>query len=271
MSLSVPDGAGPAEFYRRFHVRVRKSVARRLHARGIGCSQCDAPMHHMFVHLEATPPRPGAAWGYEHVGWLDWVDSAASHAASAASGAPLCAYHAVLDRVRRRAEPWSPVGPDCGAVDVAPKRELHTTLLRGMGGACASCARPPDPVYGFVGFDANHIVCKRAGGPKDRALSYYWLEWGCASTKQRALNLEALRMPIAVARPLMVHEASLCNCLCRTCHERTTDTQNGTVVDWSEVQAWLSDRVAPAVVRALCGYPDVLEVTLGGAVTPTGA
>lgn len=249
----------PRDFVHRYGVRVRKSLSRELARRGTTCRLCPSPVHHAYIELGCTDEALDAPWGYAQRSWLDWLDRVVPAAPA------LCAYHRLLARVKAHPD-WVPVRPDHPhAVDVERKRGLHSRLVAAMGGVCATCGRAPDPAHPWVGFDLNHVVCLRAGGDKDRALSYYWLDWSQhqpPSKKQRLLNREGLAMTYEDAEQRMRREATKCDVQCRSCHEAITDAQNKHDVSWGWVLGELERRIAPGVVRALCGYPDTIQINI---------
>ena len=249
---------GPGAFPH--EAQLRQALAREAHRAGVTCGRCSSPLHHTHMPRFTAPKGP---WGYDHVPWLD-----ARARALAATGS--CAYHRLLDKVRR-------TGPrDLTAShgrDLARKKELHTRLAWAHGDHCTACGRTRDPEFPGLGFELNHRVCVREGGDKRYNVSDFWISWGEVQGgkpgSSSARNRVALDMPWSLAEPAMRREAAMCELLCRSCHARVTQDQNNTSYDWPVLEAWLAERVARGVVREHAesvvsgrSWPAVLHITL---------
>lgn len=178
---------------------------------------------------------------------MAWLDAAAE----AVQRSGKCTYHHLLQRVRLMGsrDPMALRGKD-----LARKRELHSIIVRELGGVCATCGRGPDHEYPHVGFDLNHRVCRRDGGPKQYNMSDFWICWEViqgttASAAASARNRAALDMPFKEARDAMRREAARCELLCRSCHSIVTQDQNGRCYEWPRLAAWLEDRIIRGVVQ----------------------
>lgn len=238
-------------------VQLRKALAREVHLSGVSCDHCESALHH-----EHMPPFTGVGtWGYDFVPWLS-----ARVCAMRARG--VCHYHRLLNRVRARGhrEIIAKQGRD-----LVLKRQLHTTLFRERGGGCNACGRRPDDEHPDIGFDFNHLVCRRDGGDKAYNISDFWISWdelhgNSKSHEASTRNQAALHMPYADAEAIMRTEAMKCEVLCRSCHARVTDDQHAISYDWRLLEAWVVARVIPAVVRELAGgaprLPPVLHISI---------
>ena len=247
MCFLVHATTGPGNM-RRFRRQIQKSLARAMYANGITCIHCTSPVHFSFVPFSMTDRQITEPWGYAHQPWLQ-TPPRQLHG--------LCGYHRLLNRVSSSTANVDRSQQVVRGRDIDKKRLLHGEIIQNIsGGVCMTCGRKPDPHFPSVGFDLNHKRFRREGGEKDRAISYFWKDWGVhgsLSIKQATLNRDGLEMSFDEAKPRMLHEATLCDVQCRSCHDAITDDQNSRCYSWRCIREWFHRHISKGIVREICG------------------
>jgi hypothetical protein len=129
------------------------------------------------------------------------------------------------------------------AVDGLQKATHMNVLTSKAGNICDVCGRRPDTNFPFRFFQFDHRTCRRQEAKTMPHLFRKMFSIGCMfidfkydpRTAAYRLNMELLKLPFSVARPLMEAEASKCRLLCVSCHKDITAAQNNTDYSWESV------------------------------------